>query len=464
MIRGRSIRLRMMLLFCAVVGVLLALSYIGFYLMFERVVRDQLDRRLKEIAAPIVADLIVDPEDKDVDQLDIADEYFEVLDVSGRILQHSKNLETELPLIMNPAVAGQPAFQTVRMRNTGEIRAVMIPFSAGNQKWLLAVGASTRDVESALETLRHFAFILFPASLLLTAAVSGFYANRSLRPVAELTRQASNRIHQLSHSEAGFNPASSLDRHSEDELQLLAMTFNRLFDRLDLVVGQLRQFVSDASHELRTPLSVLRGETELLLARPRTTAEYESAARVIDAELKKLSRIVDGLFTLSMADAGQLRLATEPLYLEEVLEESCGLAAPLANHKQIRIERELQHDVLFRGDAAFLRQLFLIFIDNAIKYSPSGTRLRITLTAGADVRIQFHDQGVGIAKEHVPRIFERFFRVVQTGTVETQSGGLGLSIAQAIVQAHHGTILCESEPGIGSVFTIRLPLPSPAAA
>ena len=271
-------------------------------------------------------------------------------------------------------------------------------------------------------------------------------------------------IHQLSHSEAGFNQASSLDRHSEDELQLLAMTFNRLFDRLDLVVGQLRQFVSDASHELRTPLSVLRGETELLLARPRSTAEYESAARVIDAELKKLSRIVDGLFTLSMADAGQLRLATEPLYLEEVLEESCGLAAPLANHKQIRIERELQHDVLFRGDAAFLRQLFLIFIDNAIKYSPSGTRLRITLTAGADVRIQFHDQGVGIAKEHVPRIFERFFRVVQTGTVETQSGGLGLSIAQAIVQAHHGTILCESEPGIGSVFTIRLPLPSPAAA
>src|SRR2546427_11582272 len=100
----------------------------------------------------------------------------------------------------------------------------------------------------------------------------------------------------------------------------------------------------------------------------------------MDSELKKLSRIVDGLFTLSMADAGQLRIAPEPLYLEEVLEESCGLAAPLANHKKIQIERDLQRDVLFHGDATFLRQLFLIFIDNAIKYSPTATRVHVTLT------------------------------------------------------------------------------------
>ncbi len=231
-----------------------------------------------------------------------------------------------------------------------------------------------------------------------------------------------------------------------------------LFESLETVVGQLRTFVSDASHELRTPLSVLRGETELLLTRTRSTAEYESAVRIIDSELKKLSHIVDGLFTLSMADAGQLRIAPEPLYLEEVLEETCTLAAPIAGHKQIRIERELQRDVCFSGDAAFLRQLFLIFIDNAIKYSPSGTRLKVTMVANPDVSIRFQDQGIGIAKEYQSRIFERFFRVSQTGSGETQSGGLGLSIAQAIVQAHHGSIECESEPGRGSLFTIRLPI------
>jgi two-component system, OmpR family, sensor histidine kinase CiaH len=227
--------------------------------------------------------------------------------------------------------------------------------------------------------------------------------------------------------------------------------------KIDSAVSQLRQFVSDASHELRTPLAVLRGETELLLARPRTTGEYEGAARILDGELKKLSRIVDGLFTLSMADAGQLRIAPEPLYLEEVLEESCALAAPMAHDKQIRIERDLQHDVLYSGDAAFLRQLFLIFIDNAIKYSPAGTRLHISLSTSEEVQIRFKDEGFGIAKEHVSRIFERFFRAPQTDSPENHSGGLGLAIAQAIVQAHHGSIECVTELGRGSIFTVRLP-------
>lgn len=462
MIRGRSIRLRMMLLFCAVVAVLLVLSYTGFYLMFERVVRDQLDRRLKETGGPIIADLIADPEEKDIDALNINDEYFEVIDTSGRVLQRSENLNSDLPLSSWPRVMSDPAFETVGTHATGEIRTVLIPFHIEDEVWLLVVGASTRDVQSALATLRHFAFILFPASLLLTAAISGVFATRSLRPVAQLTRQASQMIQQLSHSEPPAS-ASIPDDRGNDELQLLAMTFNQLFARLDAVVGQLRQFVSDASHELRTPLSVLLGETELLLARQRSATEYETAARIMDSELRKLSRIVDGLFTLSMADAGQLRLAAEHLYLEEVLEEACRLAAPLANQKHIRIERKLQHDVLICGDAAFLRQLFLIFIDNAIKYSPPNTRLHVTLTVSEDVHIRFHDQGIGIAKEHVDRIFERFFRVGQAGPAESQSGGLGLSIAQAIVQAHHGSIQCESQPGIGSVFTIRLPLTLPAS-
>jgi signal transduction histidine kinase len=261
--------------------------------------------------------------------------------------------------------------------------------------------------------MRRAALILLPVSLLLTAAVFGFYSN-----------------------------------------QLLA--------RIDAVVRQLRQFVSDASHELRTPLSVLQGETELLLTRPRTTTEYENATRVIDSELKKLNRMVDGLFTLSMADAGQLRIAPEPLYLEEVLEESCGLAAPLAHHKKIEIERQLQPDVLFDGDPTFLRQLFLIFIDNAIKYSPSGTKVKVTLTKQEDVRVRFQDQGIGISKEDLPRIFERFFRAAPSN--ETQSGGLGLAIAQAIVRAHRGRIECESEPGRGSIFTIFLPAAGSAAA
>src|SRR5436190_8303611 len=293
----RSIRWRMFVLFCATAGALLAVCYAGFYLLFERVVREQLDRRLGEVAAPIIADLIVDPEDKDVDMLDIADEYFEVLDTSGAVLQRSKNLHVNLP------VAARPGFETVYLPGEGEIRLMVIPFQVGEETWLFVSGESTGDENAALATLRHFALALLPASLLATAIVFGLFSNQ-------------------------------------------------LLGRIDAVVRQLRQFVSDASHELRTPLAVLQGETELLLSQPRTPTEYETATRVMDSELKKLSRIVEGLFTLSMADAGQLRIAPEPLYLEEVLEESCALAAPLATQKQISIERSLDRDGLFEVDAA----------------------------------------------------------------------------------------------------------------
>jgi len=398
---NRSIRWPMLVLFCVTAGLLLGVSYTGLYVVFQRVVRGHFDRRITEIAAPIIADIAVDPDDKDVDLLNITDEYFEVLDSSGTVLQRSRNLHENLPVSL------QLGFQTIRLSSIGEIRASLIPYQAGENSWIFVAAASTREVSESLAAVRRFALVLLPASLLLTAAVFSFYSN-----------------------------------------QLLA--------RIDAVVGQLRQFVSDASHELRTPLSVLQGETELLLARPRTAVEYEDAARVMESELKKLTRIVDGLFTLSMADAHQLRIAREALYLEEVLEESCGLAMPLANHKKIRIERDLQKDVQFNGDATFLRQLFLIFLDNAIKYSRSGSRVRVTLTKKDDVRVCFQDEGIGIAKEDLPHIFERFFRAGPS--TETQSGGLGLAIAQAIAQAHNGTIECRSEAGLGSSFTVRLPI------
>ena len=304
MSRGISIRLRMLILVCTVVGILLALTFAGFYLVFERAIEGQLDRRLQEIAAPIIADLIMDPDEKDVDQLNIDHEYFEVLDGSGHVVQRSRNLESDLPL------NGHSGIPIGDNSEIGDVRIATVPFQAGGQSWIFVAAASTRDVDPPSQ-FAQLCFASVSGKPFITALIFRFYSNQ-------------------------------------------------LFFRIDSAVGQLRQFVSDASHELRTPLAVLQGETELLLARPRSTSEYEGAARILDAELKKLTRIVDGLFTLSMADAGQLRILTEPLYLEEVLEESCALAAPMAQQKQIRIERNLQHDVLYSGDAAFLRQLFLI--------------------------------------------------------------------------------------------------------
>jgi len=244
-----------------------------------------------------------------------------------------------------------------------------------------------------------------------------------------------------------------------DELGRLAVTFNELFAGVESALRQLRQFVSDASHELRTPLSVLRGETELMLRESRTPEEYQKALRAIEDELKKLSRIVEGLFTLAMADAGQLRVAREPLYMNEVLEESCALAAPLARTKGIVIDRDLTEDVPYLGDETVLRQLFLIFLENAIKYSPASSRVRVRLeTPKGLARAQFQDEGIGISEKDLPHIFERFYRAALPNSGEAQSGGLGLAIADAIVRVEGGSIECQTAPGKGTTFTINLPI------
>jgi len=263
--------------------------------------------------------------------------------------------------------------------------------------------------------------------------------------------------------QARDEPARILDPvagvFSHDELGRLSQTINHLLKSVDSAVLQLRQFVTDASHELRTPLAVLHGETELLLSKPRSAEEYRQTLCVFDDEFKKLTRIVEGLFTLSMADAGQLHLVREPLYINEVLEEACTLAASRARAKNILILRDLNEELACTGDEAFLHELFLIFLDNAIKYSLDGTRIRVTLEIlDGTIQAHFQDQGIGISPEHMPFIFDRFYRAAPLNSGEAQSGGLGLAIAEAIAIAHGGTIECESAVGVGSTFTVKLPI------
>jgi signal transduction histidine kinase len=454
----------MMLLFCAVVGVLLLGSYAGLYAFLARSVHRQFDRRLLDAAAPVVADLRADADPRDITELDVPGEYFGLLEPSGRLQFLSKNLQgraIDLPVAVLPV--SSPVLADVTDSRLGALRVALVPVRLGEQPYVLLLAMPVEERDAILASLRSILAILLPSSLLVVALVSAWYVGHRVRPIAELTRETTALAGRLVHSSGRVNPPAALPvANPSDEVGKLAAAFNQLSALVEGTLGELRQFVSDASHELRTPLSVLRGETELLLSKPRAPEEYQKALQVIDGELKRLSHITQGLFTLAMADAGQLRLEREPLYINEVLEEACALMASRAQAKSIGIDRCLEQEVPYLGDEAFLRQLFLIFLENATKYSPPNTRIRVSLTpSDSVVEVRVEDQGFGIAPEHLPHIFERFYRAPQPveHDGEAQSGGLGLAIAQAIVRAEGGTIDCASHPGAGSTFTIRLPVP-----
>lgn len=456
MMKVRTLRFRMMVLFCTVVGVILAGTYLAFLVLLAHEVPAQLNRQLLETARPIISDLSAEPNGQDVNRLDIPGEFFELLSPHGQVLQRSKNLPATIDLKgINPAVA-EPTFGIAAIGNGESVRIALIPFQQGIQDRVFLVAIPTLGTNRVLESLGSIALLLFPLSLLLTAAISAFYVGRSLAPVTALTEHAALMAKRVTNREGFWTPLEVSSPH--DELGRLAETFNHLLQSVNSAVRQLRQFVTDASHELRTPLAVLHGETELLLSKPRSAREYRDTLSVLDDELKKLTRIVEGLFTLSMADAGQLHLECEPLYIDEVLEEACALVTSRAQTKSIRIVRELHQEISYFGDEAFLHQLFLIFLDNAIKYSLNNTRVRVTLEKNdTEVRIRFEDQGIGIPSEHLPFIFERFYRAAPSGNGDVHSGGLGLAIAQAIVRAQGGSIQCESSAGVGSAFTVILP-------
>ena len=452
---AKTLRFRMMLLFTTVVGVLLAGSYLAFFGLLTRAVRTQLNRQLLETARPIIADIITEPKAQDVNRLDIPGEFFELLDTAGQVLQRSKNVTAPIELNGIKPTFSEPTFGSATIGHES-IRIALVPFQQGNQTRILLVAIPTLGTNSVLDSFGRVALLLFPLSLALTASISAFYVGRSLAPIKALTQHAALMARRVTNRSGFWSPLPVSSPY--DELSRLAETFNHLFQGIDSAVGQLRQFVTDASHELRTPLSVLHGETELLLSKPRSAEEYRKTLSDFGDEFKKLNRIVEGLFTLSMADAGQLQLMSEPLYINEVLEEACALVTSRALAKNIVIVRELNEEIPYSGDEAFLHELFLIFLDNAIKYSSEGSRVLITLEQDAGkIRVHFQDQGIGISSEQLPFIFERFYRAVRHSSGETHSGGLGLAIAQAIVRAQGGAIECQSAPGVGSTFRVVLP-------
>lgn len=457
MMRPHSLRFRMILLFCAVVATLLALTYVAVYETFSNQTRDYLDDRLSDSARFLATQLTNQPARTPLSATASPGQLLEMILENGESSGNSTQLYDAATHAGPLPIDGKTTLRTLSLDGR-TLRVAVVPFRFGTQHAWLLLGESTAGVERIESAFLRRAAALWACSLLLTTIIASWYVSRSLAPLVALNKHARRLTDQAS-SAARLDLGGRLPvTNPRDELGQLALRFNELFEKLDAAAQQLRQFVSDAAHELRTPLAVLHGTTQLLLSQRRSVEEYESRLASISAELTGMVRIVEGLFTLSMADAGQLRLHRECLQLDEIFEEACGIAAPIARKKEIRIKQGDCAAVKLWGDGTLVREAFLILLENAIKYSPPRTVISAGICVGdRAIEVYVRDHGIGIEPQEVPLIFKRFYRAAPQPSDDSRSGGLGLSIAEAIMRVHEGQIICSSVPGEGSVFTLQFP-------
>jgi signal transduction histidine kinase len=255
-------------------------------------------------------------------------------------------------------------------------------------------------------------------------------------------------------------------KNPRDELGRLASVFNELLARLAQAFDQQRQFMADASHELRTPVAIMSGEAELALARDdRSLAELRTALVTIRHEARRLKRIVDDLFLLARANAGEQLLAPASLYLGDLARECLQTVRSLAAAKDISLAYEGADELPLVGDEALLRRMLMNLLDNAIKYTPRGGRVELHAAAEGDrYRLDVVDTGTGIPLEARARMFDRFYRARVERSKGDGGAGLGLAIARWIAESHGGSIALVQSGGAGSTFRVLLPAPGATPA
>jgi two-component system OmpR family sensor kinase len=469
-----AIRLRLALWYGALFALVLLLVTLLSYSLHVRGHYDDRDRALITSAAHMASEARAIPGDPHLVEgsggLEVG---FRLYDAQGRIREHTPDvvlLPATDPASLLRMPAG-PAYDALAglappMAPDAPAAGAFGLMVTSDQRWrvyVVALGQSGTDT-GYLETLtplgrldasiRIYRLILIALGLAgLSAALIGGWAiaGGALRPIARMTSTAGTIAHSRDLSHRIATP-----RH-HDELGRLATTFNDMLASIETAYQAQQRFVADASHELRAPLTAIQGNLELIRRHPEMPPdERDEALGEAEREAARLTRLVADLLALARADAG-VALQHRPVDLDAVALDAFSSARQLAHHQELMLDPFEPVQVV--GDADRLKQLLLILLDNALKYTPAGRRVTLGLRCCAHTaEIVVHDEGVGIAAQDLPRVFERFYRADPARSRDAGGTGLGLPIARWIVEQHRGAIQIDSAAGQGTTVTVSLPM------
>jgi heavy metal sensor kinase len=468
LLRIETVRTRLALWYVSVLAVILLLIGGLIYFLLARALYTRVDDSLQSVMQIAMTslgnDLAEGQDTADAARSTAAElasprQMLAIYDASGRLLaQEGPDDPLTFALPALDTIAGEE----VQLLTVGEVkdrddrhrlavRRMTIPPT--QTQYIVVAGHSLEPTDEELESLREILGYVVPIALVVAGVGGWFLARHSLSPVVAMAERARRiGVEDLT--------ARLPVANRRDELGRLAETFNDLLGRLEASMIQQRQFMADASHELRTPVATARTAAAVALQQPqRDERDYREALAIVEQQAIRLSRIVDDMFTLARADAGNYPIQQTPMYLDEVVDEVVRATRVMAGARDITIESSGVASAAYTGDEELIRRLLGNLLDNAIRYAPGGSVVRADLTRVADTySISISDRGPGIPTEIQPHIFERFYRGdAARRRSQSDGAGLGLALVRWIARVHGGDVSLSESSSSGTTFKVELP-------
>jgi heavy metal sensor kinase len=452
------IRWRLTLWYASIVAVALSLFGGGLYIALRHYLYVALDDTLRSEAALTISSLALPLDTSQIGRQKLTnpqqgEQFIRLIDRSGRVVADASAGFDQPPSDPSGLAAALDGRETLHWISVGDkpMRVLSEPVrSNGTVVEVLQVGLFANEVRESLDLTVGISLLLGPLVLVVISVGGIWVARRALDPVVRIADLAAEiEARDLSRR---IDPGPA-----DDELGRLARTFNAMLDRIQTAFRRQQQFTADASHELRTPLALLQSQLENALATPRDAEADQKVFEVLAQDVERLTRIATALLSLARSDAGTIRLSLDEINLAEMLDIVAEQYGPLASEGGVTLALDTE-PVLLCADEDRLIQLVVNLLDNALGHTPAGGRITLGCRAEAPfVRIWVADTGTGIAPEHLPHIFERFYRADPARSTQSGSVGLGLNICQMIVAAHGGTLTAESTLDQGTTVIALLP-------